>query len=1246
MNSPSRYRHKGIGSLIAGLFIIMIIISFIAAYMSIQRIETEYSKKIMEEFKEQSDILGINIDIIKVEVTSSGELNLTVENTGSVPVIIRYIGVFEKNTRIGSYYNASLFGYNTRYVLVDPGSIETNITTYETLSQNLTTGRWIIQLIGEDGVSLSTQYPQTVSNISVSTWLQGSYAPSTFPAGSKAALGQLTTVEYQYPNTLSVYRGTYVSGDINSVRYNDIDYYVVDSGSYPSKARYNPDTLNILQGSLSGGGISDVYSNDGVYLMISSQPYTYTNILYLHENTYTVSGSQFYKMLTIPANDSGTYLTTTVSSDAPSELGRFIYKLDGITLSPTTWNIYYRGYFNVTGGSYWRYRKAIQITEQTGNTLTNYQVKIELTTTNFDFTKAKSDGGDIRFTDSTGNLLDYWIQYWNSTSGNAIIWVKIPTIPAGSTTTIYMYYGNPSASSQSSLLNVIEPLPSSDGAGYKIYYEEWIMPSSRFTTTGNAMGWYADDYTWTYNLPFTFPYYSSSYSSIGVCSNGFIGTTYTGTDGTSTLTEFTGRGMIAPFWADLATYAILGGDIFINNTYVDDFGSGVYIRWRTTFYVIGGTQNFAAVLYQNGLIRFDYGSISGSSITDDTPVIGISYGDASHYTISTYNGVQYPSNYASVMFWPRKMATTEPTVAISTEERLPKAAYSIDVSIVDSLGVETYINTSVATAPAYRIESTSTASFNFPGYTSSPGDYLVVTIYFKLTDYLGTPITIGYLSIDNSTLPDTLQTRIEIGADDFPDKHIASIEFIGDSNTAPSWINLTWGADINLDKSNVNITLQLYNFTAGVYQTSGSGYFSTIYTTRDTDVYLDPQAILSPDDFRNSTGYWQFKITTTHTTVFNEKHTMKIDYIHFNPAFNTQSTGVQAEISLPAQYTSIVRYNVTIRLRHSVDNLNINIYAYNWSGSSWSTIFTGSYTNFPSETQYETSISTLVGHYLSGGKLLLRIESIDPSASIPSFTLYLDLIEVSFYISNIDVIYVGKGGDSSFYLYKPGIDTWSTLTGAPFLWDNYTAITYVNSQGKVYVADQSSLYAYDILTDSWSLVSTLPIQTDRGASLVYLSGYPYKLIYMPGGVITSVYQYDILTDTWTVITTLPETLTEYSIAIGLNETLYLLIGGTSDGFYMYNLTSGTWTALSNLPASKIIGAAYAGGYIYIIDNGGGVHRYTIATNSWTPMTPKVGIYISDRGNHLVSSGDKLYLVRMDYTSEIYYIEISSLSEAV
>ncbi|MEM5815923.1 MAG: DUF2341 domain-containing protein [Candidatus Aenigmatarchaeota archaeon] len=97
------------------------------------------------------------------------------------------------------------------------------------------------------------------------------------------------------------------------------------------------------------------------------------------------------------------------------------------------------------------YRIPINITENSGNDLYDYQVLITINTQELiSQGKMRNDCGDIRFTDSDGvTLLNYWIEPNNCNTENTRIWVKVPYIPANSNKTIYLYYGNPEATSLS-----------------------------------------------------------------------------------------------------------------------------------------------------------------------------------------------------------------------------------------------------------------------------------------------------------------------------------------------------------------------------------------------------------------------------------------------------------------------------------------------------------------------------------------------------------------------------------------------------------------------------------------------------------------------------------------------------------------------------------------------------------------------------------------------------------------------------
>jgi hypothetical protein len=107
----------------------------------------------------------------------------------------------------------------------------------------------------------------------------------------------------------------------------------------------------------------------------------------------------------------------------------------------------------------WSYRKSHKITGSTAGAVSNYQITITVhygsgSDSGGDVYlngKCRSDFADIRFTDSDGvTLLPYWIED-KVDSNYAKVWVKVPNIPASpSQATIYIYYGNPSATPASS----------------------------------------------------------------------------------------------------------------------------------------------------------------------------------------------------------------------------------------------------------------------------------------------------------------------------------------------------------------------------------------------------------------------------------------------------------------------------------------------------------------------------------------------------------------------------------------------------------------------------------------------------------------------------------------------------------------------------------------------------------------------------------------------------------------------------
>lgn len=110
----------------------------------------------------------------------------------------------------------------------------------------------------------------------------------------------------------------------------------------------------------------------------------------------------------------------------------------------------------------WKYRRSISIYNTNPKSLEDYQVLVTLNTKDLISSgKMRLGCSDMRFTDSSAKKqLKFWLE-GGCNIPQTKVWVKVPFIPANSSTVIYVYYGNPDA------LNVM------DGAGTFDFFDDF-----------------------------------------------------------------------------------------------------------------------------------------------------------------------------------------------------------------------------------------------------------------------------------------------------------------------------------------------------------------------------------------------------------------------------------------------------------------------------------------------------------------------------------------------------------------------------------------------------------------------------------------------------------------------------------------------------------------------------------------------------------------------------------------------------
>ncbi|AXI25403.1 hypothetical protein CFE53_04360 [Methanofervidicoccus sp. A16] len=127
------------------------------------------------------------------------------------------------------------------------------------------------------------------------------------------------------------------------------------------------------------------------------------------------------------------------------------------------------------------YIMPINISNPNNYDLTDFQVKIILNNSNFNFS-IDPNGKGLRFVDEENRHIPYWIEYWNYSNDNisndkAIIWIKVPELEAGKNTTVYLVSTYPKKRESNGYLvfELFDDFESNDSIGvrWNDLYGDW-----------------------------------------------------------------------------------------------------------------------------------------------------------------------------------------------------------------------------------------------------------------------------------------------------------------------------------------------------------------------------------------------------------------------------------------------------------------------------------------------------------------------------------------------------------------------------------------------------------------------------------------------------------------------------------------------------------------------------------------------------------------------------------------------------
>jgi hypothetical protein len=209
--------------------------------------------------------------------------------------------------------------------------------------------------------------------------------------------------------------------------------------------------------------------------------------------------------------------------------------------------------------------------------------------------------------------------------------------------------------------------------------------------------------------------------------------------------------------------------------------------------------------------------------------------------------------------------------------------------------------------------------------------------------------------------------------------YTAEVEFTGASNTW-QWSQLSWTVDSALTDSSVDVTIQLYDYQANQYATSGEGYLAyTSSSTPNTDETKTQTITTNPEHFRDGAGNWKIKIKCQKITA--TQFDFKADWVKFEPTHYTQYTATTEFTFTGLTTEPPAQLNFTIVSQYDLSNVDVTIQLWNYTSSSYATSGEGylAYTSSSTPNTDETKqliITLNAESYTTSGQAKIKITAI------------------------------------------------------------------------------------------------------------------------------------------------------------------------------------------------------------------------------------------------------------------------------
>jgi hypothetical protein len=828
---------RGVGSLIGAAFLVLIILTSYSLFLVNTKEQTAYQNILTEMHQRDLEQIQETIEFRRVTTDENGKLQLSLRNNGPRAAHVIYVGVFYKEVtpEIHNYYDVD--------INIDPSESQTYTSPSIILEEGM---EYEIQLVTDAGNTFSllfTPGTEIYSDIEISIMSSGIWLRDNFPSG------------------YSVITGNYVSGTVpGSVQQIDGQYFLVDSTpTSGDTTTYYPEGFSLL-GSTShiSGSISDLTADDGNRMLFES--YGTDMPFYYHPEDITTLNST--RIISGDASnllvDDGEYVKfdsyiSATSDTSPSEAFISYRSNDGsgarfpkIRNFDMSWGS--EGELPDAGSNIKhvrvayctrmeRYNERIVVTLSDDRSLDAYVFDgTSWTHTSFgDMDGVDRRPFDIAYEGASGRALvvyanrisdntkDLSYRIWNGTAWSNEFYLDDPTSSRDQVEYRWIsLVTNPTSGSNE--VGMIATDRDDDDANAVIWngsnWVNWQEVTGTVTTPDRECVAIAYEYSTGYLM--------------AVAGEGdmVVWSRFTGSWSTPSTFDINPRDNEDMSWLSLKSHRVSASNRLMLLS-LDRATDACAIDWTSSSW---GT----AERLDRRVETRDRRCLDGDWEPDGTKFVAVAGNrdtDSLSYKTWTPSGGWSPSSDG---WWDTFSGLT-----------------------TDQLWVQ------VRADP--RGEGTAKLFIA----TLDDGRDLVITTWdgTTMTDQIEVTTNVG---TDNT---EAFEVAFQLFGD--PIEYTGNMEFTGSSNIY-DWNELKWTADSSYTTGSVSVTLQLYNFSAGTYPTSGNGYLSYVSSsTPDTDETKLQTITNNPNNFKDANGNWKLRAIVVKAT--NTPFCLNLDLIEFKP---------------------------------------------------------------------------------------------------------------------------------------------------------------------------------------------------------------------------------------------------------------------------------------------------------------------------------------------------------------------------